>query len=62
MTLVEAAHYADIWNSTIKEYDQRKCKKSPIMVAKKSIANKLTQACYHMLKNNTPFDIKLAFG
>ena len=23
------------------------------MVAKKTIANKLTRACYHMLKNNT---------
>jgi transposase len=62
MAFVEAAHYAAIWNPTIKQYYQRKCKKGPIMVAKKSIANKLTRACYHMLKNNRPFDIKLAFG
>lgn len=62
MAFVEAAHYACIWNSTIKKYYQKKCKKVPTMVAKKTIANKLTRACYHMLKNNTPFDIALAFG
>jgi len=32
------------------------------MVAKKAIANKLTRACYHMLKDNTIFDVKRAFG
>jgi transposase len=62
LAFTEAAHYASIWNPTIKKCYQRKCKKVPVMVAKKSIANKLTRACYHMLKNNTLFDIKLAFG
>ena len=62
MAFIEAAHYAAIWNPTIKQYYQRKCKKSPVMVAKKAIANKLTRACYYMLKTNTLFNIKLAFG
>ena len=62
MAFVEAAHYATIWHADIKAYYQRKCKKVPIMVAKKAIANKLTRACYHMLKTNTPFNAKLAFG
>ena len=62
MAFTEAAHYAAIWNPTIKQYYQRKCKKSPVMVAKKAIANKLTRACYHMLKTNTLFNLKLAFG
>lgn len=62
LAFTEAAHYASIWNPTIKKYYQRKCKKVPTMVAKKTIANKLTRACYHMLKNNTPFDTALAFG
>lgn len=62
MAFVEAAHYATIWNPTIKRYYQRKCKKVPVMVAKKAVANKLTRACYHMLKENQPFDIKKAFG
>lgn len=48
----EAAHYATIWEPTIKKYYQRRCKKMHVMVAKKSIANKLTRACYHMLKKN----------
>jgi len=62
MAFVEAAHYATIWEPTIKRYYQRKCKKVPLMVAKKTIANKLTRACYHMLKNNAVFDITRAFG
>jgi len=62
MAFVEAAHYATIWEPTIKRYYQRKCKRVPLMVAKKTVANKLTRACYHMLKNNEVFDIKRAFG
>jgi len=62
MAFVEAAHYATIWNPVIKRYYQRKCKKVPTMVAKKAVANKLTRACYHMLKETKMFDIKLAFG
>ena len=62
MAFVEAAHYATIWNPTIKRYYQRKCKRVPLMVAKKTVANKLTRACYHMLKNHTVFDVARAFG
>ena len=62
MAFVEAAHYAAIWEPTIKRYYQRKCKKVPLMVAKKTVANKLTRACYHMLKEGVCFDVKRAFG
>jgi len=62
MAFMEAAHYATIWDETIKRYYQRKCKKVPLMVAKKTVANKLTRACYHMLKDGTLFDVKRAFG
>lgn len=62
MAFVEAAHYATIWNPTIKRYYQRKCKRVPLMVAKKTVANKLTRACYHMLKDHTFFDVSRAFG
>ncbi len=62
MAFVEAAHYATIWNPTIKRYYQRKCRKVPVMVAKKTVANKLTRACYHMLKDGTTFDVARAFG
>jgi len=62
LAFIEAAHYASIWDDTIKRYYQRKCKKVPLMVAKKTVANKLTRACYHMLKDGTLFDVKRAFG
>lgn len=62
MAFVEAAHYATIWNPAIKRYYQRKSKKVPLMVAKKAIANKLTRACYHMLKEQTMFNVSKAFG
>jgi transposase len=62
MAFVEAAHYAAIWDPTIKRYYQRKCKRKPVMVAKKTVANKLTRACYHMLKDGTAFDVTRAFG
>ena len=62
LAYIEAAHYASIWDDTIKRYYQRKCKKVPLMVAKKTVANKLTRACYHMLKEGTVFDVKRAFG
>lgn len=61
MAYIEAAHYATIWDDTIKRYYQRKSKKVPLMVAKKAVANKLTRACYHMLKEHTMFDVTRAF-
>jgi transposase len=62
MAFVEAAHYAAIWYPPIKHFYQRRCKKRPVMVAKKTVANKLSRACYHMLKNGTAFDMERAFG
>ena len=59
---MEAAHYAAIWSPEIKRYYQRRQAKSHILVAKKAVANKLARACYHMLKNQEPFDVKRAFG
>jgi hypothetical protein len=32
------------------------------MVAKKSLANKLARACFHMLKEGTAFDVNKAFA
>ena len=57
----EAAHYATIWEPTIKRYYQRRMKKVHKMVAKKTVANKLARAVYHMLNNNEPFDVHRAF-
>lgn len=62
MAFVEAAHYATIWCPQIKKFYQRRCKKKPTMVAKKTVANKLIRAGYHMLRNDTLFDVTRAFG
>mgnify|MGYP000126752805 CR=1 FL=1 len=59
---MEAAHLSAIWSPEIKKYYQRKASKSHILVAKKSVANKLARAVYHMLKQNTVFDVKRAFA
>jgi len=59
---MEAAHYSAIWDPIIKKYYQRKKDKVHIMVAKKSLANKLARACFHMLKEGTAFDVNKAFA
>jgi transposase len=59
---MEAAHYAAIWSPEIKRFYQRRQAKRHILVAKKTVANKLARACYHMLKRQEPFDVRRAFG
>lgn len=62
LAFVEAAHYASIWEPRIKQYYQRKQAKVHKMVAKKTVANKLARACFHMLNHREPFDVNRAFG
>ena len=59
---MEAAHYAAIWSPEIKRFYQKHQAKRHILVAKKTVANKLAKASYHMLKRQEPFDVKRAFG
>jgi transposase len=59
---MEAAHFATIWEPSIKRFYQRKLAKAHIMVAKKAVANKLARACYHILKEQTEFEVTRAFG
>ena len=59
---MEAAHYAAIWSPEIKRFYQKRQAKRHILVAKKTVANKLAKACYHMLKRQQPFDVTRAFG
>jgi transposase len=54
---VQAAHYATIWYPQIKAFYQQRSKKRHKMVAKKTIANKLTRACYHMLTEQRDFEM-----
>ena len=62
MAFVEAAHYAAIWDPTVKRFYQRRQNRVHKMVAKKTVANKLAKACYHMLRRGETFDVKRAFG
>jgi transposase len=59
---MEAAHYAAIWSPEIKRFYQKRQAKRHILVAKKTVANKLARACYHMLKRQEVFDVTRAFG
>lgn len=59
---VEAAHYAMRWNDAAKRYYQRKKARSNGAVATKALAHKLARACYHMIKEQKPFDEKRCFA
>jgi len=58
----EAAHHAIIWSQPIKAFYQKKKRKTNGMIAMKAVSHKLARACYYMLKNESVFNIKLAFG
>lgn len=59
----EAATFAVRYNETIERYYERKCARSKHkMVARKAVAHKLARACFHMLCEQTPFDVKRAFA
>lgn len=59
---VEAAHHATRHNEQIRRFYQRKKAKKNGAVAIKAVAHKLARACYHMLKEQTPFDTARAFA
>lgn len=59
---VEAAHYAARYNERVRRFFQRKKAKRNTAVAIKAVAHKLARACYHVLKNQVPFDETLAFA
>ena len=53
---VEAAHFAVRHNERIRRFHQRKKAKRNGVVAVKAVAHKLARACYHVLKDQVPFD------
>jgi transposase len=58
---IEAAHYAVRYNERIRSFYQKKRDKTNKIVAAKAVAHKLARACYHVLKEQKPFDIARAF-
>lgn len=59
---IEAAHYAVRYNERIRKFYQRKQAKTNKIVAAKAVAHKLARACYHVLKEQQPFDETRAFA
>ena len=59
---VEAAHFAVVANERIRRFFQRKAAKKNKIVAIKAVAHKLARACYHVMKNQTEFDVNKAFA
>jgi transposase len=59
---IEAAHFAARYCPEAKRFYERKKARTNSIVATKALAHKLARACYHMLKENQPFDVKRCFA
>lgn len=59
---IEAAHFAIRYEAVIRTYAQRKQARTHPLVALKTVAHKLARACYHMLREQVPFDLARAFS
>ena len=59
---VEAANFSIRYNDLIKGFYQRKKAKRKFVVAIKAVANKLSKACYYILKDQVPFDVEKSFS
>jgi len=58
---VEAANFALRYCPEAKRFYERKKRKSNGIVALKATAHKLARACYHMLREQKPFDVQRCF-
>jgi len=59
---VEAANFALRCCPQAKRFYDRKKSKTNRVLALKALAHKLARACYHMLREQKPFDVHLCFG
>jgi transposase len=59
---IEAAYYAQRFCTEAKRFYGRKKAKTNTAVATKALAHKLARACYHMLKEQKPFDAGRCFA
>lgn len=59
---MEAANFAVRFDPTIRRWYERKRARKHRVVAIKAVAHKLARACYHMLHEATPFNVKRAFA
>ena len=59
---VEAANFALRYCPEAKRFYERKKAKTNSVVAIKALAHKLARACFHILKEKKPFDVKRCFA
>ncbi len=59
---VEAANFALRFNAEAKRFYERKKARTNNVVATKALAHKLARACFHILKERTPFDGRRCFA
>lgn len=59
---IEAANFARRYCPEAKRFHDRKRAQTNAIVATKALAHKLARACYHMLKDGQPFDVKRCFA
>jgi transposase len=59
---IEAAASAIRYNERIRRFFQRKKAQRNTTLAMKAVAHKLARACYHVLKDQVPFDVDRAFA
>jgi len=59
---IEAANYARRYCPEAKRFFERKKARTNNIVATKALAHKLARACYHMLREHKPFELKRCFG
>jgi transposase len=59
---IEAANFARRYCPEAKRFHERKRVQTNAIVATKALAHKLARACYHMLKEGQPFDVKRCFA
>ena len=59
---VEAAHFAIRYDPLVRRFYQRKAARTAAFVALKAVAHKLARACYHMLREQVPFQVTRAFA
>ncbi|WP_028208920.1 IS110 family RNA-guided transposase [Paraburkholderia nodosa] len=58
---MEAANFAQRYCTEARRFYERKKAKTNPIVARKALAHKLARACFHILKENKPFDVTRCF-
>jgi transposase len=59
---MEAANFAIRFCVAAKQFYERKKRKTNRIVALKALAHKLARACYHILREQKPFDVGRCFS